>query len=75
MATFVQVKHAKVLDAVFDGCACVLALVFGAVLLKLLRDYTRRKGYIEIQQDDHGMFSSVLMGTADSWENVSVVTQ
>ncbi|CAI5700463.1 unnamed protein product [Peronospora effusa] len=74
MTTSRRVKNAKVLDIVYDVCACVLALLFGAVLMKLLRDYTRRKGYIEIQQDDRGMYSRVLMATSDSWEHVSVVT-
>ncbi|KAH7462037.1 hypothetical protein PRIC1_005888 [Phytophthora ramorum] len=60
------------LNIVYDVCACVLALLFGAALMKLLRDYTRRKGYIEIQQDDRNMYSNVLMGTSDSWENVHV---
>ncbi|KAL3658880.1 hypothetical protein V7S43_016023 [Phytophthora oleae] len=64
--------YSDALDIVFDVCACVLALLFGAALMKLLRDYTRRKGYIEIQQDDRGMYSNVLMGTSDSWENVRV---
>ncbi|POM65755.1 Hypothetical protein PHPALM_18484 [Phytophthora palmivora] len=50
----------------------VLNVVYDASLMKLLRDYTRRKGYIEIQQDDRGMYSNVLMGTSDSWENVRV---
>ncbi|KAI9979480.1 hypothetical protein PInf_029374 [Phytophthora infestans] len=45
------------LNVVYDVCACVLALLFG---------------YIEIQQDDRGMYSSALMGTSDSWENVRV---
>ncbi|KAG7383765.1 hypothetical protein PHYBOEH_009798 [Phytophthora boehmeriae] len=61
------------LDIVFDVCVCLLALLFSAALMKLLRDYTRRKGYIEIQQDDQGMYSNVLIGTTDSWENVLVV--
>jgi hypothetical protein len=64
--------YASALDIVYDVCACVLALLAGAALMKLLRDYTRRKGYIEIQQDDRGMYSNVLMGTSDSWENVRV---
>ncbi|ETI33582.1 hypothetical protein F441_19618 [Phytophthora nicotianae CJ01A1] len=66
-------SYSDVLNIVYDVCACVLALLFGAALMKLLRDYTRRKGYIEIQQDDRGMYSNVLMGTSDSWENVRVV--
>ncbi|KAG7383891.1 hypothetical protein PHYPSEUDO_003248 [Phytophthora pseudosyringae] len=64
--------YSDALDVLFDVCACVLALLFGAALMKLLRDYTRRNGYIEIQQDDRGMYSNVLMGTSDSWENVCV---
>ncbi|EGZ11980.1 hypothetical protein PHYSODRAFT_303802 [Phytophthora sojae] len=51
---------------------CVRPLLFGTALMKLLRDYTRRKGYVEIQQDDRNMYSNVLMGTSDSWENVRV---
>ncbi|KAG3113390.1 hypothetical protein PI124_g7919 [Phytophthora idaei] len=65
-------SYSDALDVVYDVCACVLALLFGAALMKLLRDYTRRKGYVEIQQDDRGMYSNVLMGTSDSWENVLV---
>lgn len=68
-------SYPDVLDIVYDVCACALALLFGAALMKLLRDYTRRKGYIEIQQDDRGMYSNVLMGTSDSWENVRVVNK
>ncbi|KAI9988952.1 hypothetical protein PInf_022669 [Phytophthora infestans] len=65
-------SYSDTLNVVYDVCACVLALLFGTALMKLLRDYTRRKGYIEIQQDDRGMYSSALMGTSDSWENVRV---
>lgn len=64
--------NSDTLSLVYDVCACVLALLFGAALMKLLRDYTRRKGYIEIQQDDRNMYSNVLTGTSDSWENVRV---
>ncbi|KAE8882360.1 hypothetical protein PF005_g26370 [Phytophthora fragariae] len=64
--------NSDTLSLVYDVCACVLALLFGAALMKLLRDYTRRKGYIEIQQDDRNMYSNVLTGTSDSWENVPV---
>ena len=56
----------------YDMCACVLAVLFGVVLLKLLRDYTRRRGYMEIQQDDRGMYSNVLMGTSDSWDQLCI---
>ncbi|RLN90193.1 hypothetical protein BBJ28_00001875 [Nothophytophthora sp. Chile5] len=65
-----ETAYPDALDVVLDVCTCIVALLFGAALLKLLRDYTRRKGYIEIQQDDRGMYSNVLMGTTDSWENV-----
>ncbi|KAG6610445.1 uncharacterized protein IUM83_06654 [Phytophthora cinnamomi] len=69
-ATAERHYYSDTLSVVYDVCACVLALLFGAALMKLLRDYTRRKGYVEIQQDDRNMYSNVLMGTSDSWENV-----
>ena len=59
-------------NIVYDMSACMLALLFGVVLVKILRDYTRRRGYIEIQQDDRGMCSNVLMGTSDSWDNMCI---
>lgn len=71
-ATAESGNYSDTLNIVYDVCACVVALLFGTALMKLLRDYTRRKGYVEIQQDDRNMYSNVLMGTSDSWENVRV---
>ncbi|KAL7694129.1 hypothetical protein Plhal304r1_c002g0006251 [Plasmopara halstedii] len=65
--------NSSVLSVIYNGCSCVLALLVGVALMKLLRNYTRKKGYIEIQQDDRAMYSSALMGTSDSWENVCIV--
>ncbi|CAH0474546.1 unnamed protein product [Peronospora belbahrii] len=63
-----------VLNILYNVCACVLALLLGTALMKQLCDYIKRKGYIEIQQDDRGMFSNVLMGTSDSWEHLPATT-
>lgn len=72
MKTSTDGSYSRVLSVIFDVCSCALMLLFGAALMKLLREYRRRKGYMGIQQDDQGMYSNVLMGTSNSWENVCV---
>ncbi|TDH71504.1 hypothetical protein CCR75_004422 [Bremia lactucae] len=61
---------AALLSYAIDACVCLLVLLFSTALFQLLRVYTRRRGYIEIQQDDRSMYSNVLLTASDSWENI-----
>lgn len=56
--------------AILDALTWAVALMLALALARTLRDYWRRRGYISVAQDDRNMFSRVLMGARDSWDNL-----
>lgn len=53
----------------------IVALLLLGALLRVARDWWRRRGYRAIDQDDRGMYSAALLGTNDSWERLPVAVE
>lgn len=57
-------------EALLDALTWAVLLLLALALARALRDYWRRRGYLSVAQDDRNMFSRVLMGARDSWDNL-----
>lgn len=63
-------RDERAAELLLDALTWIVALLLALALARALRDYWRRRGYIAVAQDDRNMFSRVLLGARDSWDDL-----